>query len=274
MNLAEAINFTFIHRDAWANGKGAPTARINSNHCLRILGDIPVEGIESKHFAQISMQLKQEGKKPATINRVNAALSTVINELRQHGYKLEQPVYKRQKEPKGRPGFYSDEQLEALLAAAAKEPDYFLLHDSILFAVKTGCRQGEMLRLTLNDVDLEKKTITFRDVKQGGDHIVAIHDELIPILARRFEYALSEFIFPWRDKDQLLRTFKRCQKEAGLPDIEMRWHEMRHTVATTLCKKGVPLRTVMGVLGHKNINTTLRYAHAVDEAVRDAIDLL
>ena len=274
MNLSEAVNFTFENRDSWINGSVASTARINCNHCLRILGDIPVEEIESKHFAAITKQLKEEGKKPATINRVNAALSTVINELRQHGHKLDEPVYKRQKEPKGRPGFYTDEQLEALLEASKAERDYFLLHDSIIFATKTGCRQGEMLDLRVDDLNLDELTITFRDVKQGGDHIVAIHEDLLPVLIRRMEYAVGSELFPWNGKDQLLRAFKRCQQAAGLPEHTLCWHELRHTVATTLCKKGVPLRTVMGVLGHKNINTTLRYAHAVDTAVRDAIDLL
>lgn len=273
MYLSKAIEFTFENRDSWANGKGSQTARINSNHCLRILGDIPVEEIESRHFAVISSQLKKEGKKPGTINRICAALSTVINELRQHGYKLDEPCYKRQKESKGRPGYYSDEQLQALLDTAQKERDGKLLYDSILFSAKTGCRQGELLELTIDDVDFDNLQITFRDVKQGGDHIVPLHKDLIEIIDRRMEYAYSGLLFPWSSADTLRRTFKRVQEEAGVPDT-LCWHELRHTVATTLCAKGVPLRTVMGVLGHKNINTTLRYAHVVDKAVVDAVELL
>lgn len=273
MNLSNAIEFTFANRESWMNGRGAQTARINSNHCLRILGDIPMEEIDSLHFARITSQLKKEGKAAATINRICAALSTIINELRQNGYKLDEPCYKRQKEPKGRPGFYEDAQLEALLATAKEERDGMLMHDSILFASKTGCRQGELLQLGVDDINFDKLQVTFRDVKQGGDHIVPLHSDLIEVLERRIEASFAGYLFPWSNKDELRRVFKKIQKKANVPDT-LCWHELRHTVATTLCAKGVPMRTVMGVLGHKNINTTLRYSHAVDKAVADAIDLL
>lgn len=278
MNLKEAIDFTFKHREAWSSGKGAGTARINSGHCLRILGNLPIESIETKHFTLLSSKLAEEGKAKATINRVTAALSTIITELRQHGYKLEAPVFKRQKESRGRLEYFTSDDINNLLAASISVADNFLLFDSIMFASKTGCRQGEMLGLTDNDIDFENQTITFRDVKTAGttgikDHIIKMHPDLVEVLERRMNLRIGHYLFDWRDKDQLLRAFKSIFPLAGITK-PMTWHHLRHTVATQLVSKNVPLRVIMGVLNHTNINTTLRYSKAMDTSVASAIDLL
>lgn len=271
MNLKEAIEFTRENRDSWRDGKGATTARINSNHVLRILGgDTPIEEIKTMQFTQLALQLKKEGKAAATINRITAALSTVLTELRQHGFDLEPVAYKRQKENKGRPEFFTEDEINKVLQAASKLRDGLLLHDSILFGIKTGCRQGEMLKLRYHDVDLDRNLITFRDVKVGGDHHLPIHEDLLPVIERRINSMFSYEVFPWLNKDELLRRFKNIQKEAG---IEVRcWHCLRHTTATWLVERDVPLRTVMGVLNHSNINTTLRYAKFTDRSIKAAID--
>lgn len=259
-------------------GSGASTARTNCGHCLRILGDIPVDTIETKHFAQLSRQLIKEKKAKATINRITAALSTVINELRQNGFKLDEPVYKRQTEPKGRLEFFTQDDLDKLLLHALRWDDHYLMFDSLMFASKTGCRQGEMLKLEAKDIDFENKKITFRDVKSGKatgnpDHTIHMHPDLEEVLERRVANRIGNKVFEWRDKDQLLRQFKQLLKAAGVSD-HMTWHHIRHTVATQLVSKAVPLKVIMGVLNHSNINTTLRYAKAMDNSVAEAIDLL
>lgn len=272
MNLHEAVEFTKQNRDSWRIGKGAQTADINARHVERILGsELSVYEIETKHFTQLTQQLKAEGKASATINRITTALSTVLSELRQHGYKLDPVFYKRQKEPQGRPEFYTEEEVSALLEAAQGLEDYHLLHDSILFAVKTGCRQGELLELKFSDINLEEQTVVFRDVKTGGDHIIRLHSDLVEVIKRRESYAISDEVFQWRDKDQLLRALKSLQKKCNISNVKC-WHTFRHTTATWLLERNVPIRSVMGVLGHKNITTTLRYGKSTDRAIANAID--
>jgi integrase len=273
MKLSKAIDTCFETRDAWREGAGSGTARINCNHVLRILGDVDIEEIRTVHFTTISLDLKKEGKACATINRVTAALSTVLAEMRCLGHDLPEVQYKRQKEVKGRPGFFTEDEITKLLEKSKEEADYMLLHDSILFSIKSGCRQGEMLDLLDSDIDWDNQEVTFRETKNGTDHVIKIHDDLVPVLRRREEYRVGPHMFPWRDKDQLLRAFKRVKKECGMND-ERVWHHLRHTAATWLCERGVPLRAVMGVLNHKNVATTLRYSKASSRSVAAAIDLL
>lgn len=277
MNLNDAINFTCEHRDSWNSGKGAGTARINANHCLRVLGaDLDVLNICTADFTKLSHQLKQEGKAPATINRITAALSTVLTELRCHGYDIPVIHYKRQREPKApRPTFFTEDEINRLCKVATQLPDYYLMHDAIRFASLTGCRQGEMLKLKDTDVDFAAMTITFNDTKTEDFRTIHIHADLVPILERRISVRIDHHLFPFRDKDHLLRLFKQLKTMAGMnPNDGRVWHSIRHSTATWLVERNAPLRAVMGVLGHSRVETTLRYSKASARSVAAAIDLL
>jgi integrase len=276
LKLKEAVDLTFKTRDTWANGSGSKTARINSNHILRILGnDQEIEEIRSQHFSKLSQQLLEEGKANGTINRITAALSTILNEMRCQGIEIPMVKYKRRKEKRGRPGYYTEEEMETILEAAKRLNDGLLLHDSILFALKTGCRQGEMLQLTEDNINIEEREIIFLDTKDGTDHYIKMHEELVPALERRLERQAWGVLFPWSSKDNLLDSFQALRKSCGM-DIEdgRVWHTLRHTTATWLCDRGVALRTVMGVLNHKRVETTLRYSKASYRSVAAAIDAL
>ena len=275
MNLSEAIEFTTQNRESWAIGKGAKTAAINAGHVVRILGpDLDVNDIKTEHFVTLTSVLLGEGKVGSTINRITTALNTVLNELRQNGISAPKVEFKRQKESRPRPSYFREEEVDQMLLKSMELGDYMLMHDSILFSIKTGCRQGEMLQLTVDDIDMEKREIVFRDTKNGTDHWLKMHDDLIPILERRLQYRINSELFPWRDKDQLLRAFKSLARASKVPLEGRVWHTLRHSVATWLCERQVSIRTIMGVLNHRRVETTLRYAKASDRAVAAAIDIL
>ena len=76
---------------------------------------------------------------------------------------------------------------------------------------------------------------------------------------------------PWRFSMQYIMD--RCSKQAGIHPI-VRTHDLRHTFATQLRRRGVPIETIKELLGHADISETLIYAHfTMEEAVR-SIDLI
>ncbi len=74
------------------------------------------------------------------------------------------------------------------------------------------------------------------------------------------------------DSQRFIRRLARVCKKAGLRKIG--WHTLRHTFASHLAMKGVPLNVVQTLMGHTTIATTMRYAHLAPSTLRTAIEML
>ena len=57
-----------------------------------------------------------------------------------------------------------------------------------------------------------------------------------------------------------------------MPNLRM--HDLRHSFASFMVNKGIPVRLISELLGHSNIQTTLRYAHVFDKSLKKAVDLI
>ncbi len=66
--------------------------------------------------------------------------------------------------------------------------------------------------------------------------------------------------------------FSRAVKLAGIPHV--RFHDLRHTFASHLVMRGVDLRTVQELLGHKDLRMTIKYAHLAPDHMRKAVEVL
>lgn len=121
----------------------------------------------------------------------------------------------------------------------------------------TGLRLGEVLKLKPEDV--KGGVIVARDTKNGTDRIIPILPELKPHLAQ------LPFEAGWRN---VYRGFERAKERAGL---DIRYHDLRHMVASALARSGADLRVSMDLMGHKSIETHRRYVHTDLEAKRDAL---
>ncbi len=156
----------------------------------------------------------------------------------------------------------------------------------ILTAAMTGLRQSELLGLRWRDIDTDAHRIRVRNAYTRGEHSsrgksdlstrrsVPVADRLLAELARwrsRTAYdSPSALVFAHPlsgrplDRSKLTRRFKEACAQAGVPVIT--FHELRHTFATTMAAKGVPLRKLQEWLGHADIKTTQIYMHyAPDE---------
>jgi integrase len=73
------------------------------------------------------------------------------------------------------------------------------------------------------------------------------------------------------EKDPLVnlqKPWQRIRKKAGIEDVRL--HDLRHTYASVAMKDGIDPFTLKEIMGHKNLSTTLRYAHLADDAVQKA----
>jgi integrase len=275
MKLSEAVLFTRSVRETWQpTAAGYQTTVININHVHSVLGDPEVSEITSHDFNNLTVALKHEGKSSATINRISSALSTVLRTLSDYDMLDKVPKRSTLREPRGRVNYFSEEEISKLIVACSELPrDGELVRDSILFAVKTGCRQGEQLKLTWDSIDWDNEEITFYDTKTGDDRVLPLTDSLKELLQNRWNKRTSrEFVFDI-NKDTLLRRLKAVIKIAGLPSDKV-WHEFRHSAATLMFDRNIPLPAVKELLGHRNTATTLRYSHATLQGKKNALDVL
>ena len=276
--LKEAIELTFRVRPTWMNGKSVQTSRINTNHCLRLLGEeLDIATIKPSTFTLLGTQLIAEGKSPATVNRIFAALGTCLKECHLEGLLEHVPSYRRMKEPQARKEFYSKEELKTLIAVAPTIEEGELLRDSLLFFYFTACRKSELIELLWSDIDLENKIVTFRDTKNGEDHQLAIHKDLQSLLETMYEARVDEPVFAWHNGAALGYRMKQLCKKTGIGLREdgkssRTLHQLRHTCATDLVTAGVPLKSIQAVLNHKSIETTMKYAHDTKESIKSAVD--
>ena len=73
-------------------------------------------------------------------------------------------------------------------------------------------------------------------------------------------------------KNLISKLTTGAMRRAGI--LEASFHTLRHTAASWMVQAGRPLAEVKEILGHKNINTTLRYAHLAPEHLRDSMAAL
>ena len=275
----DALDYTFQTRHSWRHGSGAKTMRINSAHFTRLRGlSFPLLKITNPIVNQVAIELEEEGKSDATINRVISAVSTVVKHVAYDGLTGPAPQFRRRKEVETRLTWYSKDEVEGLYLASLDPYDRPDLADIIITAAYTGMRKGELLKLKCRDVDFRLGYIHVGgrpdvQTKTGSYRSIPIHDRIADLLVTRVaNHAPQKHVFgnDWRNNDQLLRAFRKVRNFCGHNELHC-FHTLRHSFATWHAEAGTPMRTLMSMMGHKRIDTTLRYARTTNAALKDAM---
>lgn len=125
-------------------------------------------------------------------------------------------------------------------------------------------------------MSLENKKITLLDTKNGKKRYIPINSSLMAELEKLHKNNFSEYVFAnpltcTRYFD-LKNAFPAICKLAKIE--RFRFHDLRHTSATRMVGTSVPITMVKDILGHSDIHTTMRYAHAITEQSLDAVEAL
>jgi site-specific recombinase XerD len=153
--------------------------------------------------------------------------------------------------------------------------------------LKTGLRRGEVLRLCWRDVDLERRELFVRHGKGDKSRAVPIEDkDLLDRLANVRKARASSVpghetstVFVGTRGQPLSETmfykiFHRVVALAELDGVRITPHALRHTFGSMLCARGVPVPSVMDLMGHEDIGTTMLYVHTTPEGLRAAVKKL
>jgi integrase len=177
--------------------------------------------------------------------------------------------------------YLSPEECELLLSKANGQT-----RELVLTALRTGMRQGELRGLQWSSIDWLTRTVAVRhSYDDRGKMLVApknnrtrhipLDGDVYTMLHRRKKDTGYVFLGSEGRRFTNYRmhyAIRKLCREAGFRKIG--WHTLRHSFASHLALRGVPLPAIKELMGHSTITTTMRYAHVAPSTLRAAIDML
>lgn len=288
--------------------------QILSSRVIPAMGHLKLEQIRPVHLIEFYKNLQEDGiredGKPGglsakTILYHHRVISSILNDAVEWQLIPFNPA-SRVKPPRvtrKQAACYDMDQVKAMLKALeTEEPKYRVI---VIMALLTGLRRGELMGLTWQDVDFDGGTLMVRQASQylpgkgtfvkepkneSSQRLLALPSSLVNIL-RQYKREQAEHRLKvgdlWQGSDRLFTTwdgqpmhpdtisswFPKFLKRHGLPHLP--FHGLRHTAATLLINKGIPLKNVSGRLGHADVGTTGNiYSHFLQSADRVIADTL
>lgn len=274
VTMKEALNLA--QRLVWSGTKGEKTAMINANDVVNILGpDRPVTTLDTEVVDELVFELEDRGLELSTINKKLSALSTILGVCLKRGYIDHKPDLSFRKVSNGRIRWITEEEEDTMLYLL-KQWGMDEMRDICIVALDTGMRQGELLRMEVRDYNHENRMVSAWENKNEDPRSVPATSRVDEILKRRSKDCLpTAKIFQGLDKWKIRNAWGRIRRHMKLTeDKQFLFHTMRHTCASRMAMEGVPLMMIQKYLGHKAIQTTLRYAHLSPETLGVARDAL
>lgn len=270
--------------------------------------------IFTEYFVYLATEGKSNGKgglSYKTVKNIRGVLSSAYEYAIENSYIKDNPVLKSRM-----PSFahsikkdvpeYNAQQVRKLLLFAKEHESHIYIF--LLLALYTGLRKGELLALTWEDIDYDKKLLNVNKSRTGSrknvtmqittpktkssNRKIPINDFVIGELKaekqRQEDYAKllgngydksHDFIVrtvlgkPYVNLSAINRVVNRLTEKAGLPHCTI--HGFRHSVASILDDNGVPIQDISVLLGHESVQTTERiYVNRRKTAKAETIETL
>ena len=254
--------------------------------------------IKKRDIETLVLTLKQKGLTNKTINGIITFVQAVLNYGVENDFLKENPVLKFKKLPQVKPPihFLDENQIKVFLELAKiHTPTYYSFFATAIF---TGMRRGELLALEWSDIDFKNAKIKvnkqiYKGIKQSTktnkSRVIDIPENLLAILQehKRVTIRLSKLVFHNKDGNPIHPynmehayfhpLVAKCNDylDADNQIEKLRFHDLRHTYATYLLSKGIPVKYVQEQLGHSTARMTLdTYASVMPSVKFGALDML
>lgn len=236
-----------------------------------------VDTITSADVARYRRRRSEQNVKDSTINKELRTLSAAANHARvEWGWPIKQLTIRLPRQP-GRIRWITPAEARTLIKAAktGNQGKAGYLSNMIVLALNTGLRHRELLNLTWSRVDFKQKLIYLGAADQKGrrNSSVPLNRAAVRALKRQLgEHANWVFVCRGERIRSVRKSFATACRNAGIEDFTV--HDLRHTAAAWLVQEGTPIRTVAEIMRHRDIATTMNYAHLAPENARQAVDAI
>jgi len=262
--IEEYLNWSQLHK------KENTIARDKNvfKNFLEFMGNAKLRSVTPKEIESYIQFLKNKGRKVAGINLELRVLKAFFNKLKDWGYVKENPVSKVKplREIQKMPRFISEEDMLKILKFIKDRDEDF--YDYVVLLLETGCRRNEILYLTPKQVDFKNGVMVVFG-KGSKERIVPLTDRALKILEKR-RFFKGRMFSKWT-ANWVSKKWKEIMKKLGM---DYRLHDLRHTTASWLALRGVPIQFISELLGHTSLNITQIYAHLRPAEIREALNQL
>jgi len=234
--------------------------------------------VASVTFSDVdTLHRKMTKRAPHRANRAVAVMSKMFNLAIKWGWRTDNPargIERNQEPPRHR--YLSGEELERLTTALAEHPDQQAAN-VIRLLLLTGARRGEVQSATWDQFDLADGVWTKpgATTKQKTEHRIPLSAPARQLLAELHEVAGDNavFVFPGRfdgHRVEIKYDWAALCEAARIDGARL--HDLRHSYASMLASAGLSLPVIGALLGHSQPQTTQRYAHLLDDPLREATE--
>ena len=217
--------------------------------------------LRGSDFASFRDQKRAEGKAENTIRLDLALLSHLFNTARREWgmeglinpvLSIKLPSGSNQRSRR----LEATEELKLIQELTKCRNEY--IAPMVIFAIETGCRQGEILKLHWQHIDFNQKLAHLIDTKNGESRIIPLSPKAMNTLSNLPRSIKGGKIFDIT-ADGLSRAFNRCCKNLGI--VDLRFHDLRHEATSRLFEGGLNTMEVATISGHKTLQMLKRYTH-------------
>jgi integrase len=215
-------------------------------------------------------------RRRATANRVLTYLKAALNQAWRNGVSPDDSAWRRVKPFKSVDApvirYLSQHEISRLLNACRGG-----FRDLVHAALLSGCRYGELCRLKVGDYNGDVGTLAIREAKSGQVRHVTLTDEAPELIERLVAGRLiNDVLFKrddgraWKRAEQMRPMREACERAGITPAVG--FHVLRHTHASILAMRAVPMAVIARQLGHSDTRMTERhYAHLAPNYIADTI---
>ena len=272
--LSEATRVVYRRRK---NGtKSATNFLIGMKHNIKALGDLPVNKITRPMVNKMMDILKQEHKNSnAVVNQKMGYLRVVLQEMEEDGF-IEMIKFPKPRPTKNSKVHYLTADMEKQLLEYLVEHEYKAAKNIIECLIDLGCRVNELLELEKRFVDWDNNQINFNERKNDKAVAVPMTNRVQKIYKKNYWYDFPEFEKLFNlNYSELNAIWQKARKDLGYADKKFYTiHLCRHTCASRLVQRGVPILLVKDWLGHEDIENTMIYAHLAPKALHSVVEVL
>lgn len=223
----------------------------------------PVSKIDTQLIKGYVQMMKKQGRAGGTINRHLSCLRQGLLMAVDNNQLTELPKIHRQREANHTVKWYRPEQ-EKLLLDTLLDMGEDYIHDAAVVSLDTGMRASELLKFDPTPIPIGNKWgLMIPDRKNGDDLLLPVTDRVLECVERTtFDKHPRQFRKRW----QKLRNRTNMQ--------EAIWKTFRSTCCSKLVMGGMDIFKVKEWMGHRNIQTTMKYAYLAPEGLLDGINIL